>query len=188
MKITIIAGTNRPGSYTLRVAQAIEQFYNKSSYCVKLLDLMLLPIEIFSPLAYEILPDEFTPWQDAVSKSDGIVIVTPEYNGSLPGILKQFHDLLEHPGSFYNKPVALIGVAAGSFGALRPLDQLSVILQYRNAHVYGKRMYISNCEDVIVRESEFTDPSYQKRFVELLTGFAEFVGVLSSLYPDKCSI
>jgi len=55
----------------------------------------------------------------------GLHVVLPEYNGSYPGVLKYFIDMLKFPESFENKPAAFVGVANGQWGALRAVEQQS---------------------------------------------------------------
>ena len=117
--ITLIVGTNRPGSNTRKVATQIEEIYAELKVPLHVLDLAKLPPEIFAPTSYAEKPKSFHPFADAVLKSTGLHVVTPEYNGSVPGVLKYFIDMLKFPESFEQKPVCFTGVAAGMWGALR---------------------------------------------------------------------
>ena len=71
--------------------------------------------------------------QNRVLDAAGLHVVTPEYNGSFPGVLKYFIDMLKFPESFDRKPVAFLGEAAGTWGGLRSVEQLQMIFGYRNA-------------------------------------------------------
>ena len=86
--ISLIVGTNRPGSNTRKVAAHLEEFYAELKVPLRVLDLAQLPPEIFSPAAYAEKPKSFQPFADAVLQSDGLHVVTPEYNGGIPGVLK----------------------------------------------------------------------------------------------------
>ena len=98
MKIVLIAGTNRAGSKTLQFTQILERRYAAiEGVDTQLLDLSQLPPETFSPSAYDNKPAEVSAMSDAVLSADGLVVVTPEYNGSFPGALKLFIDLLPFP-------------------------------------------------------------------------------------------
>lgn len=87
-------------------------------------DLAELSPEIFSPTAYAEKPAALKKFTHAILAADGLVIVTPEYNGSLPGILKYFIDMLPFPESFEPRPVCFVGLADDIGGALRPVEQL----------------------------------------------------------------
>jgi chromate reductase, NAD(P)H dehydrogenase (quinone) len=84
--ISLIVGTNRPDSNTRKVAAQIEEFYAELKVPLRVLDLAQLPPEIFSPQSYAEKPEAFQPFTDAVLQATGLHVVTPEYNGSIPGV------------------------------------------------------------------------------------------------------
>lgn len=98
--ISLIVGTNRPESNSRKVATHIEEIYAALKIPLHVIDLAQMPQEIFNPTSYAKKPASFTPFSDAVLKSSGLVVVSPEYNGSLPGVLKYFIDMLKFPESF----------------------------------------------------------------------------------------
>ena len=155
--ITIIVGTNRPGSNTRLVARQIEGLYADLQQPVRVLDLAQLPAEVFAPTAYAEKPASFAPFADAVLQASGLHVVTPEYNGSMPGVLKYFIDLLKFPESFERRPVCFTGLAAGTWGALRPVEQLQQIFGYRNAHIYPERVFIPGINDKIPARRAFSE-------------------------------
>jgi NAD(P)H-dependent FMN reductase len=112
--ISLIVGSNRPGSNTRKIAAQLEEFYAKLKVPLRVLDLAQLPPEIFSPGSYAEKPKSFQPFADMILQSAGLHVVTPEYNGGLPGILKYFIDMLKFPESFERRPVCFTGVAAES--------------------------------------------------------------------------
>src|SRR5476651_864092 len=150
--ITLIVGTNRPGSNSRKVAAQIEEIYAELKVPLNVLDLAKLPPEIFPPTSYAEKPKSFQPFADAVLKSDGLHVVTPEYNGSLPGVLKYFIDMLKFPESFEKRPVCFVGVAAGIWGALRPIEQLTQVFGYRNAYVYPERVFLAQINSLLDAE------------------------------------
>lgn len=64
--------------------------------------------------------ERFPEWRDAMTRADGLVIVTPEYNHGYPGILKSILDLLLK--EYIHKPVALAGVSAQVWGGVRVIE------------------------------------------------------------------
>ena len=111
--ITIISGTNRPDSSTLKIARAVEGIYRNLEVETCLLDLQELPQQIFDPGSYAIKPVGFTKFTQPILESKGLVIVTPEYNGGPPGVLKYFIDMLPFPESFETVPAFGIGCWCG---------------------------------------------------------------------------
>ena len=80
----------------------------------KVLDLSDLPSETFSPDAYSEKPPKVLKFTEQILNSSGLVIVVPEYNGSMPGALKLFIDLLPYPESFEGRPVCYIELLQAS--------------------------------------------------------------------------
>lgn len=182
--ITIISGTDRPQSQTRRVAQLVENHFKSNKIETQLIDLTQLPKDLFSGAFYFNAPAEFKPFQDKILNTDGIVTVTPEYNGSFPGALKYFIDMLKFPDSFRNMPCAFIGVAGGRFGALRSVEQLAMIYQYREAHIFAKRAFFMAVEEKISKDgSSITDEFTRGLFETCLNEFDQFVSALKKNKP-----
>ena len=178
--IVIISGTNRPGSNTRKVAVQIEANYQSLGVKTSLLDLAQLPPEFFSPTAYAEKPAAFKKFSDAILAADGLVVVTPEYNGSFPGVLKYFIDLLPFPESFEARPVCFIGLAAGVWGGLRAVEQLQGVFGYRNAHIFPERVFMPGVGKLLDEAGQFTSPDMEKRLVKQATGFVAFAEKLHS--------
>jgi chromate reductase len=179
--ITLIIGTNRPGSNTRKVATNIEEIYAELKVPLHVLDLAKLPPEIFSPSSYAEKPKSFPPFADAVLKSAGLHVVTPEYNGSVPGVLKYFIDMLKFPESFEQRPVCFTGLAAGMWGALRPVEQLQAIFGYRNAHLFPVRVFLPQIYNLLDDSGKIKDAELLERLKAQADGFAEFVEKLKGV-------
>ena len=173
--ITIIVGTNRPGANSRKVAHFVRSLYEAQNELVCTLDLMDLPAAIFEPAAYAEQPEAFAPFAEAVVSSKGLHLVLPEYNGGFPGVLKYFIDMLPFPESFEERPVAFTGVAAGQFGALRPVEQIQQIFAYRNAYLFPKRVFIMGVDEVIDDAGGITDAALRERLEDQVNGFAAYV-------------
>jgi chromate reductase, NAD(P)H dehydrogenase (quinone) len=181
--ITLIVGTNRPGSNTRKVARQIEEIYAGLKVPLHVLDLAKLPQEIFLSSCYAEKPAAFHPFADAVLKSTGLVIVTPEYNGGFPGVLKYFIDMLKFPESFERRPVCFVGLAAGVWGALRPVEQLQQIFLYRNAFLYPERVFLPQINTLLDDQGWFKNPEHLARLQSQAEGFIAFVEHLKTLKP-----
>ena len=173
--ITLIVGTNRPGSNSRKVARQVEKAYAAVQVPLRVLDLAELPPEIFFPTAYETKPASFTPFAEGVLQAEGLVVVTPEYNGGIPGVLKYFIDMLKFPESFEQKPVCFVGVAAGIWGALRPVEQLQMIFGYRNAHLFPERVFLPRIHELLNDQGEFKEAEMPGRLNRQAAGFVDFV-------------
>jgi NAD(P)H-dependent FMN reductase len=174
----MVVGTNRPGSNTRKVATHVEDIYRELHTPLKVLDLANLPPEIFHPSSYVEKPASFKPFSEGILQSSGLVVVSPEYNGSLPGVLKYFIDMLKFPESFERRPVCFIGLAAGMWGALRPIEQLQMIFGYRNAYLFPERVFLPKINDLLDPTGKLKDPELVERLRSQQKGFIEFVAKL----------
>ena len=173
--IALIAGTNRPESNTRKVVALLEGIYADLKLPVRVLDLADLPAEIFFATSYATKPGAFLPFSETILQSSGLHLVTPEYNGSFPGVLKYFIDMLKFPESFQHRPVCFVGLAAGAWGALRPVEQLQQIFGYRNAFVFPERVFLPNVGELLDDLGQPTDPELLERLKKQAAGFVDFV-------------
>jgi len=173
--MTLLVGTNRPDSNTRKVARHVEEVYAGLKVPLRVLDLAQMPPEIFSPKSYAEKPQSFQPFSDGVLQASGLHVVTPEYNGGIPGVLKYFIDMLKFPESFERRPVCFTGVAAGIWGALRPVEQLQAIFGYRNAYLYPGRVFMPGVGKLLDANGRLTDTDLLKRLHSQAEGFVAFV-------------
>jgi len=173
--IVIVCGTNRPGSNTRKVTARVEASYQALSVKAQVLDLADLPPELFAPTSYAEKPAGFSKFTDAILAADGLVVVTPEYNGGIPGVLKYFIDMLPFPESFEQRPVCFVGLAMGIWGALRPVEQLQAIFGYRNALVYPERVFMPGIGKLLDAAGYFPNPDLPARLDKQSAGFVDFV-------------
>jgi len=178
-KIVLLAGTNRPGSNTRKIVAHLDAIYRALGQPVRILDLADLPPEIFSPASYAEKPASFKPFSDAILASGGVHVVTPEYNGGVPGVLKYFIDMLKFPESFERRPVCFTGLAAGMWGALRPVEQLQAIFAYRNAHIYPGKVFMPLINDHLTPEGRLSNEEWLGRLRTQAEGFVKFVAAVN---------
>jgi NAD(P)H-dependent FMN reductase len=140
-----------------------------------------MPLEIFSPSSYAEKPKSFQPFSDAILRSAGLHVVTPEYNGSVPGVLKYFIDMLKFPESFEKRPVCFTGLGAGIWGALRPVGQLQAIFGYRNAYLFPERVFLPRINDLLDEAGRLKDAELLQRLRGQAEGFVDFVERLQKI-------
>lgn len=174
--IEVIAGTNRPGSNSLKVAKIIVSMYQDLGREVQLLSLADIPQEIFNPSSYAEKPASFAPFANRILVADGLHVVVPEYNGSFPGVMKYFIDMLKFPESFEHRCVAFTGLAAGIWGAFRSVEQLQMIFGYRNAYIMPERIWIPGINQKWNSEgTALAEDSLTQRLRDQVAQFADFV-------------
>ena len=172
--ITIIAGTNRRGSLSSVFANEIASIYSRQDVQSKVLELADLPLETFSPDAYADKPAKVLDFTQHVLNASGLVIIVPEYNGSMPGALKLFIDLLPYPESFEGRPVCYVGIASGQFAGLRPVEHLQQVFGYRNAYNFPRRVFVPSVHQVASVENGLTDEDLKIRLTDQANQFLKF--------------
>ena len=172
--LAVIAGTNRPESNTLRIAALVREILVEHGEEVTLLDVAKLPPGVFSGSAYREKPPGFQPFQDAILAASGILTVVPEYNGSFPGILKYFIDMLRFPESLHEKPSAFVGISSGRWGAVRAVEHLEMVFQFRHAHLFGRRVFIPDVRAALDDAGGLADPELDRRLRAMVLGFSDF--------------
>jgi NAD(P)H-dependent FMN reductase len=176
--ITVISGTNRPDSNTRKLAAVIQEMLHQNGQETTLIDLAELPTDLFTGSSYATKPDDFAVFQEAVIEADGLLSVVPEYNGSFPGVLKYFIDMLRFPESLYEKPAAFVGLSAGRWGGVRAVEHLEMVFQYRHAHLFGRRCFIPRIGSVLDESASIADLDTAERLEKTVTGFSDFCAAL----------
>jgi chromate reductase, NAD(P)H dehydrogenase (quinone) len=179
MIVQLIA-TNRPGSNTAKVAAHVAEIYAAKGSPLEIIDLHKLPPEIFAPTSYAEKPTSFAPFQEALSKAGGIVVVTPEYNGGFPGVFKYFIDMLKFPETFAGKPFAFVGLSAGNGGAVRPVEQFTTLVNYLRGVVYPGTVNIPGVYNHLNESDHVKTPELIERLEKQADGFIKFVEKLSN--------
>ena len=119
--------------------------------------------------------------KDRIAGADGVLIVTPEYNNSMPGVLKNTIDWLSRPASdigwvFRGRPVALMGATPGPGGtALSQAAWLPVLRTLGMRPWFEGRVLISAASTVFDSDGRVADPGTQERIRSFVEGFATFV-------------
>jgi chromate reductase len=99
----------------------------------------------------------------AIRAADGVIFVTPEYNRSIPGVLKNALDHASRPygdSAWVGKPVGVIGVSPGALGTVLAQHDLRGVLAYLDMPVLGQpEAYIQHREGMFAEDDSLTDPS-----------------------------
>jgi NAD(P)H-dependent FMN reductase len=118
--------------------------------------------------------------KDRIAAADGVLIVTPEYNNSMPGVLKNAIDWLSRPPAdiprvFRGRPVAIMGATPGPGGtALSQASWLPVVRTLGMRPWFEGRVLISGAGKAFDAEGRVTDPATQDRIRTFVEGFAAF--------------
>lgn len=172
--ITLISGTNRPGSNTRKVTDAYSRLLDSIGEEHLFFSLEDLPRDFaFSYLEGRKSADFDKIMSEFILPADKLLLVIPEYNGSFPGIFKLFLDAI-HPIDLHGKKVTMTGVATGRSGNLRGIDGLTGAFHYMGMTVYPKNLPISLLRDKLNASGDFNDEATLKAMRIQLEGFIAF--------------
>jgi len=126
------------------------------------------------------IPPAVAKLKDQFASADGVLLVTPEYNNSIPGVFKNAIDWLSRPSSdarrvFGGRPVAIMGTSPGRFGTL--LSQTAWLPVVRTLGMrpwYDIPMYVSNAGQVFDASGALVDAGMRERVAQFMAGFAKF--------------
>ncbi|RZK77909.1 MAG: NADPH-dependent oxidoreductase [Pedobacter sp.] len=153
--VTIISGTNRPGSNTLKVAKYYKKTLASKGLETTIFDLTNLPDNLLVTDLYGKRSPEFQSIQDMVTETSKFLFIIPEYNGSFPGALKLFVDACNFPDSFYDKKAALVGISSGKYGNIRGIDHFGGVCGYLHLNVLPLRLHIPMIRTEFNEHNEF---------------------------------
>ncbi len=176
--ILVICGTNRPNSNTSLVAKYTYEHIRSTNEKVEYFSMEDFASEFKPATMYNgtEMSQKLQDFQDNYFiPATKLIIVTPEYNGSFPGIFKTFVDVLsvrKKDDSFTGKKAVLVGVASGRAGNLRGMEHLTGLLNYLKVHVYPIKLPISLIESYIVEGQ--IDTKKMTPLHDLLQDFAKY--------------
>lgn len=126
------------------------------------------------------IPEAVGRLKDALKQADGLLVVTPEYNNSLPGVFKNAIDWMTRPADeipqiWGGKPVAVIGASPGGFGTILAQNAwLPVFRTLGTRPWFGGRMMVSRAHTLMSADHELENEDTRKQLGNFLAGFVEF--------------
>ena len=158
--IPLLLGTNRKGRNSENAAQWIfKKMDDRDDIETRLFDVrdFALPDDDYG----QAVKDSFPEYKDAIIRADGLVIVTPEYNHSYPGILKSVLDLLLK--EYAHKAVGLVGVSVGPWGGTRAVEALVLVMHELGLIVSKKDLLFPMVRDLFTEDGGIKDDTYNER-------------------------
>lgn len=179
VKILGIAGSLRKGSYNKKVLRAASDLTlpNTEIVIFDIKDIPLYNEDIEKPL-----PKPVLELKRQIISSDAILFVTPEYNYSIPGVLKNVIDWGSRPfgdNSWNDKPVAIIGASPGGFGTIRAQMQLRQTFIFTNMHPINHELFISHVADKFDENSSLTDDDLKAKIADIIKSLTDWTNRLN---------
>ena len=165
--ITIISGTNRHGSNTGKVAAQYLQLLKDKGVDAKFVSLEGLDVSERNPAIQQLENEVLVP-------SDKFIFISPEYNGSIPGVLKSLIDHSDIKKVWWGKKALLTGVSTGRAGNLRGMEHLTGILHYVKMHVHPNKLPISVVDKLLNGTQLISDAGTLKAIDEQLDEFLAY--------------
>jgi chromate reductase len=116
-----------------------------------------------------------------ISEADALLIATPEYNGSIPGVLKNAVDWASRPfpnNALRGKPVAIVGASTGSYGALWAQTDLRKVLGIAGARVLEGELPVPRAHERFDENGRLTDDMVRQRLAQVVERLAEEASIL----------
>lgn len=175
--IAVIIGSLRAGSFNRKVARALEILAPPS---LRLREVAIGDLPLYNQDLDGEPPAQWTAFRDAVRPADGLLFVTPEYNRSIPGVLKNAIDVGSRPygkSVWARKPGAVISATPGglgAFGANHALRQSCVFLDV--PLMPQPEAYLSGLKDEqFGADGDVTDEKLKTLLVRFMTAYADWV-------------
>lgn len=184
MKIIALSGALRRASYNTALLRAAAGLA-PAGVSVELRTLHGIPL-YDGDVEAEGVPPAVTELREAIRAADALLIGTPEYNNSIPGVLKNGLDWLSRPSGeggklFGGKPTALVGATPGGFGTVQSQDALlSVLRAFGNDFWMGGRLMVSKAGTVFDAEGQLIDDKVRAQLQQFVEGFVDFVAKRSA--------
>ena len=177
-----IAGSLRKGSYNAALLRAVAELAPVGMK-VEITSVAGIPLYDGDLESEHGIPTPVAELKDKVATADGLLLVTPEYNHSIPGVLKNAIDWLSRPPAdiarvFGDKPVAIMGATPGAAGTrLAQAAWLPVLRALGTRAWFGKQLYVAGAAQEFDVNGRLVDEKTKKLLSELMIGFAKFVSV-----------
>jgi chromate reductase, NAD(P)H dehydrogenase (quinone) len=183
LNILVICGSLRKGSFNASVARALPSMAPPELSLKPAASHGKFPIYNADDQNSTGFPPDVLAWCNALRDADGVIIVSPEYNWSIPGGLKNAIDWAsrEKEVSLKDKPIALMSAAPGALGGGRMQYHLRMALTANEAIMFGKpEVFVNYAAKKINEAGEITDEDTKKAIKLQLEAFAKFVAKMKA--------
>ena len=174
--VVVLPGSLRKESFSLKIANALTKLAPDT---VKLNVVTLHDISFFNQDLEATPPADWVAFREKLQKSNGTLFVTPEYNRSISGVLKNAIDVGSRPygkSSFIGKPIGIVSNSPGPLGGVNAAKQLQNIMPGISGPIMGQpETYLSGIGDAFDDKGQLSKESLQKVLQQFIDAFAAFV-------------
>lgn len=175
-----IAGSLRTASYNAALLRAAAEVASPGCR-IEIASIRGIPLYDGDVEASDGVPPAVTELKGRIASADGLLLVTPEYNNSLPGVFKNAIDWLSRPPDdidrvFGNRPVGIMGATPGMGGTrLSQTAWLPVVRALGMSPWFGETLFLSNASQVFDKTGVLVDEKVTRRLAAYMSGFAAFI-------------
>jgi chromate reductase len=174
--VAVIVGSLRKEAFSLRIANALARLAPPS---LKLDVVTLHGISFFNQDLEANPPADWVAFRDKIKAAGAVLFVTPEYNRSVPGVLKNAIDVASRPpgkSSFNGRPIGIIGTSPGAHGGVSAVKHLQQILPGISGPIMQQpEMYLGGLGDAFDDKGELTKEPLRDFLNKYLTAFEAWV-------------
>jgi chromate reductase len=178
-RILGISGSLRAGSFNTALLRAAQQVAG-DDVTLEAATLHGIPLYDGDVEARDGEPAAVTALQQRIIASDGVLLVTPEYNNGIPGVFKNGIDWLSRgspdiPAVFGGRPFALIGASPGNFGTILSQNHWLPVLKTLGVRLWaGQKLMVSRAGSAFDAEGRLTDDKVRQQLAGFVQGFAAY--------------
>ena len=174
--VLVIVGSLRKQSFSLKIAQAMAALAPDT---LKFEVVTLNDLGFFNQDLEASPPAEWLAFRNKIKASDGVVFVTPEYNRSIPGVLKNAIDVASRPygkSSFLGKPIGIVSNSPGVLGGVSAAMNLKQLLPGITGPIMGQpEIYLVGVGDAFDAEGNLAKEPMQKVMQQFIDAYAAWV-------------
>ena len=151
---------------------------------ISLLELRDFELVFYGSVPQSEYPPDVSKLRQAFGDSQGIILATPEYHGSLTGALKNMLDLMSIE-DFETKIIGLVGVAGGHIGAINSLNTMKTICRNLHSWVLPQEVSIANSAQTFNDDGTVKDPALEERLLNVGRQVVKFASVQQRVQQDE---
>jgi FMN reductase len=173
VRIAVVCGSVRPGNYTRKaVGLVMDELAQRPDVAAELIDPADLDLR---PPGVKSGSDGAEKLQAAIDAAAGVILATPEYHGGFSSVTKLVIENLGFPSRLSGKPVGLLGVASGSIGAIKSLEQLRSVASHVGAIVLPGPVSVAGVRGKFDEDGNCLDEAVEKRIRGLADNLVDYV-------------
>jgi chromate reductase, NAD(P)H dehydrogenase (quinone) len=175
-----LSGSLRQGSFNTALLRAAAEVLPAGAE-LRIATIRGIPLYDADVETAEGIPAAVAALKEGIASADGLLLATPEYNSSMPGVMKNAIDWLSRPPSdirrvFGGKAVALVGASPGGFGTILSQNAWLPVFRTLGAQLWSEgRLLVSRAQAVFDKDGTLNDPKVRDALRTFLEGYVKFV-------------